>query len=212
MKFYNRIKSLITGKPYFQVKENHNIIPAFISGGVQYYQFDDIFNLASGRAFTANAFYNELSMRCTREYLIAHTEATENLLNDKKAKLTDLAMLNAQLKERLTLIVEADIVMKLASVVFFTIDELPYEYDFKYNLEKIAKWKKEGLDAFFLSKQLSSYNPFSDISQEDFEMFTKVGEKMNEKHLSALSLILSEIQKNSDYYKTLDLQKQVISA
>ena len=80
--------------------------------------------------------YNELSMRCSHEYLLAHTTAVDNILNDKKnIKITELARLNMFLKERLELIVEGEIIMKLASVVFFDENEKPYEYNYKYNLE-----------------------------------------------------------------------------
>ena len=53
MLFWKKIKSKLLGKPYFQLKTEHKIVPAFICDGVQYYQFEDIFALASGRAFVA---------------------------------------------------------------------------------------------------------------------------------------------------------------
>jgi len=213
MLFWKKIKSKLLGKPYFQLKTEHKIVPAFICDGVQYYQFEDIFALASGRAFVANAFYNELSMRCSREYLLAHTTAVDNILNDKKnIKITELARLNMFLKERLELIVEGEIIMKLASVVFFDENEKPYEYNYKYNLKKIAKWKENKLDAFFLSQQLKNYNPFSSMSEEDFQAYTTIGEKVTDKQISVLSSLLLDEQKKTDFYRILDLQKQVTSA
>ena len=213
MSFWKRIKSKLTNKPIFQIKTEHKIVPAFICNGVQYYQFEDIFSLASGRAFVANAFYNELSMRCTREYLLAHTTAVDNILNDKKnIKITELARLNMFLKERLELIVEGEIIMKLASVVFFDENELPYEYNYKYNLKKIAKWKENKLDAFFLSQQLKNYNPYSNMPEEDFRAYTTVGEQITEKQIQSLSYLLLDEQKKTDFFKILYLQKQLTLA
>lgn len=213
MSFWKRIKSKLTGKPIFQIKEGHKIVPAFICDGVQYYQFEDIFSLASGRAFVANAFYNELSMRCTREYLLAHTTAVDNILNDKKnIKITELARLNMFLKERLELIVEGEIIMKLASVVYFDDSELPYEYNYKYNLKKIAKWKENKLDAFFLSQQLKAYNPYSNMPEDDFRAFMTAGEQITEKQIRSLSSLLLDEQKKTDFFRILDLQKQVTLA
>ena len=140
------INRLINGRaPKWDVKEQHQIVEAFKWDGVQYYQFKDINALMSGRAFTAIDFYNELSMRCTREFLTAHTTAVDNMLNSKEINLTDLAVLNKQLKERLEMILIPDQVLKVASVVYFDETESPYSYDYKYNHEKIKAWKADEL-------------------------------------------------------------------
>jgi hypothetical protein len=51
------------------VEEGHVIVPAFESGGVQYYQLHDLFNSFAGRALDAEDVYNRWSRRCSDEFL-----------------------------------------------------------------------------------------------------------------------------------------------
>ena len=119
--------------PTWDVKNKHQIVKAFKLDGVQYYQFKDINNTMSGRAFAALDFYNELDMKCNRDYLLQHTEAVDALLSDpKKINVGELYNLNKQIKERLEFILVPDIVYKLASVVYFDESEAPYDYDYQY--------------------------------------------------------------------------------
>lgn len=186
-------------KPSFEVKLDHKIVEAFVSNGVQYYQFADPFNLCSGRAYAANNFYTELEQKCSREVLIAHCQAMDNILNNpKQIILQDIVRLNHLLKERLELIIPEDSIFKLASVVYFDKNEKPYDYDQKYNYEKIKRWKKEGLSSFFLSKELKELTPFSNIAQTDFETLTTIGRQITDQHLKTLSSLLSSEQKNSE--------------
>ena len=53
IKIIRRIRTLVTGKPFFNVDIEHPIVEAFVSGGVQYYMFEDIFNAPFQRSFEA---------------------------------------------------------------------------------------------------------------------------------------------------------------
>ena len=174
--------------PNFEVQEKHQVEKAMILDGVQYYQFADINNMMTGRAFVALDFYNELSMRCTREYLEEHCTTMEGILNSGSIDLVGIAQLHTQLKERLTMILDPDIVYKIASVVFFDENEQPYTYDFKYNQKKIEKWKALGTD-FFLQIPLNDLIPSLDLSEVDLQAYTTVANLINEKHLANISTL-----------------------
>jgi hypothetical protein len=185
-------------------KEKYKIVPAFEVDGVQYFKFDDPFVLALGRGMTANEFFSEFSMRCSREYLQAYCAAVNNCLNNsKQIELTKIAKLTTQMEERLNLIFDVDLLYKLASVVYFDKSESPYEYDFKYNLEKINTWKKKDLTKFFLLQPMREFFPSMDLSEVDLDTYTRISQKMTKKNLKDISTMLSEKDKSKDFYKTI---------
>jgi hypothetical protein len=152
----------------------------------------------------ASEFYNEFSMRCSREYLQAYCTAINNCLNNgKQVELTKIAKLNTQLQERLDLIFDTELLYKLASVIYFDKKESPYEYDFKYNLEKIGEWKKKRLATFFLLQPLSNIIPLTNLSEADLLDYMTIGEKVSRKHLTDISTMLLDKDKKKDFYKTI---------
>jgi len=197
MKLIKHIQALLEKKPLFEVDEKHKVKKAMIIDGVQYYQFEDINNMMTGRAFTAIDYYNELSMRCTREYLTEHCEAMESILSKESISVLDIAKLHQQLKERLTMIIDPDIVYKIASVVFFDKNEQPYAYDFKYNQKKIQEWKKLGTD-FFLHIPLNDLIPALDLSEADLVTYMNVAQNLNTKHLANISTLKSAMDRKVD--------------
>lgn len=168
---------------------------AFRHNGKTYYQFADSFKMPAGRAVCALAIYEELRMRCTADYLRLHIEATDKILNAPagKIKLTALAQINANLKERLNLAPFPDHIYKLASVVFFDDNESPYSYDFEYNQKKIADWKKDGdLLYFFLSMPFSDLTALGNLSKERAAGYFSTTEMIDKIHLKHLQGMLSK--------------------
>jgi hypothetical protein len=188
-------------------KDKYKIVKAFEFDGKQYFQFEDVFNVAVGRGMVASEYYNEFSMRCTREFLQAHSTAVLNCINNKNGiQITELSKLTTQLKERLDLIFDVELVYKLASVIYFDENESPYNYDFKYNLEKIKKWKELKLSDFFLQVPMSSIIPLTGLSDQDLNVYTEVSKKVNKHHLESIFTMLSEKDKKQDFYKTIASQ------
>jgi hypothetical protein len=179
-------------KPKFKSFGTEMATKAFTHNGKAYYQFADNFKMPAGRAICALAIYEELRMRCTADYLKLHIEATEKILNGAtgKIRLTDLAQINTNLKERLNLAPFPDHIYKLASVVFFDDTESPYSYDFEYNQKKIADWKKDGeMLYFFLSmpfKDLISLGSLSKERQQNYFNTTEMVNQIHHKHLQGL--------------------------
>lgn len=194
-------------------KAKHVINYAFSLNGVDYFEFNDFNAVPCERGFHALSFYNELSMRCDRNYLLAHVQATEDIINNNKGiKLTDIIKLNQQLKERLELLHEPDIAYKLCSVVFFDATENPYRFEYKYGMEKAEKFKKAKMDDFFLQTPIVKLMPYISSWASDFQEYCQMVNEINKAHLETISTMLSEQSKNSESFKQLMLQKLKASA
>ncbi len=69
----------------------------------------------------------------------------------------------------------------MASVAYFDKNESPYSYDPEYNAEKIKKWKEAAdITDFFIVQQLSDILPFPRLSEEDFNLCSKVMEEIQQ--------------------------------
>lgn len=141
---------------------------AFTIGGIDYFCCNDFLNMPPARAEKANIFYEELKANVDYDYLEWITNEIEDCVN--KGKLGNIAILNGLLKERLSLAPDPQLLLKLATVVFFDAKEDIYDYDFKYNEGKRDLFKKEGLDAFFLKMPLEKLIPHLDLSKADSTM------------------------------------------
>lgn len=179
----------------------HRVKFAFEVGGVKYYEMDDLFNIPYKRGLAAMSVYEELRMKCTREYLEAHSEAMNNILTGPKFNMESamqIKKLNDQLRERLKWVVDTDLAYKLAAVVFFDETEKPESYEPKYAQEKIALWKKhEGVADFFLREPLLRLLPFLRDSDLNLEAYSQAVAAFNEVHLGNIFSNLSEEQKKT---------------
>lgn len=187
------------------LRNDQIIKEAFTCGGITYYAYDDIFNVPYERALVALNFYEEVRMRTNKEFLLLHVKAVEDILNDpKKIKMGEIALLNRQLKERLEWIIEADLVYKLASVIFFDKNESSTTYDYKYCNEKIKHWKKHSeMNAFFLQMPVQKLIPFLQDCDIDFQRYSQVVAKMSSAHLENITTNLSEETMKQDSVKEL---------
>lgn len=168
----------------------HTIEFAFRSGGVDYYQFADVFSLPYERGLMAVAVYNELDMRCSRDYLLLHTEAMTELLNSKEINIYRINELNEQMKQRLNLVTDVELLYKLASVVFFDKNENPARYEGEYAEKKIERWRKDkSLTDFFLQKPLRELIPFLENVNLDLDMYSVVNKELNEIHLERIRML-----------------------
>jgi hypothetical protein len=165
MKILDRIKSFL--EPKYKREANTVIEFAFSIGGIDYFQCGagEFTNMPFNRAEKAMVFYEELKANIDYNYLLWITNEIEALLD--KGKLTKVASLVSLLKERLNLAPEPDLVLKLASVMYFDNNESIYDYDFAYNKKKIANWKTNKLDAFFLKMPIEKLLPHIDFSKID---------------------------------------------
>lgn len=220
MNFLNIFK---TKKPdaWDGIKDEHRIIPAFQHEGIQYYQFEDTFNACSGRSFAALDFYQEHRMSTTREFLALHVDVVEQKI--KKAQegmlitndtldfnkvndpIKEIRILNDQLKQRLDMILGYETCLKLACVVFFTKDEKPYDFDYKYNIENKLPAFKRMDESFFLLMRTADLIPYGDMSEKDLRDYATTQQKIHDHQLENLLSQSSEDFKKTEHYKKLDL-------
>lgn len=165
---------------------------AFKIDGITYYRFADLNNLPYKRGLMAYAVYNELDMRCTREYLVLHADAIDNILSKPEINIFDIKRLNDQMMQRLQLTTDVDLMYKLASVAYFDKNENPESYDQAYCEKKIAQWKKNTtVEAFFLSKPLMELLPFLNNVGDDLNTYSELNRELNEIHSGVLRLLNS---------------------
>lgn len=173
---------------FYKLPNGEVAVEAFKHNGKVYYHFTDTFKMPPGRALCALAIYEELRMRCTRDYLEKHIRATELILSGQKGKidLNTLVLINANLKERLQLAPFPDHIYKLASVTFFDETESPFSYDFAYNQKKIEEWKRDPqiLD-FFLQTQFKDLMPRSTTSGISAQTYFNIAAQVEQIHRQA---------------------------
>lgn len=178
--FRHKLKSYLSD-------EKFKVVEAFKLNGKKYFMYEDQTKAPTGRQLSALAIYEEFNMRCTRDYLLAHVKAMEVLLNSNPIKLTVIAQINQNLKERLGLAILPDHVYKLASVTYFDETESPYSYDYQYNNKKIEEWKVSGgtLD-FFMKTPLKDLIPSLGSLGGSAETFFQVAEMIDNLHRTDL--------------------------
>jgi hypothetical protein len=220
----NRIKSIFKKKPkrdWFKEYPEVRIIPAFTLSAkdgypeTTYFEFEDPMNLTSGRGFAASSYYRELSMGCTREFLLAHTKGIDTILRDsKKIDIIEVAKLNLQLQERLTMVIDSLTPYKVASVIYFDETEDPYSYDYGYGMKKIERWKKENVSSFFLQTPVKNLIPSQLWSEESLESYMKVATELDRSQyqniLDVISHLKLEKENSIDWLRVLKLEKNLI--
>jgi hypothetical protein len=175
--------------------QKHVIEFAFDINGMEYYQFNDVFALPFERGLMAIAIYEETRMKCSREYLLLHTDAMDKLLREKSIDIFKINQLNEQMRERLNMSLDVDLLYKLASVVFFDKRENPCLYDAEYNLKKIEFWKQhKGVNDFFLQKPIGELIPFLQNSDLDLVTYSELNRELNRVHSERLRLLSSKKQ------------------
>ena len=174
---------------------------AFTCNGVEYFEFVDKNNLPYERGLEALTFYQEMQNGVTNDYLKAYNAKMNQLLSDpRKINLNEIIKLQARFEERCNYIVSKDIIYKVASVAFVDKNEPLTRYDFKMNEKKIANWKENAGDSFFLSMPIKKLVPFLQKSGDTSLMYLNIVEKMDKIQQDILSLqtLERELQAEKD--------------
>lgn len=175
-----------------QQKEKYRIEYAFTSCGTKYYRFADITNLPYERGLMALHVYNEVEMRCSRQFLLHYTDAIDKILHERQIDIFKINQLNEILKQRLTMTTDTELLYKLAAVCFFDKTENPAVYEPDYAEKKIAKWRKDkGVNDFFLQKPLLELMPFLQNVDTDLDTYSAMCDELNKIHSECLRLASS---------------------
>ncbi len=186
----------------FKVQEGVVISKAFECDGIEYFQVHDIFNSFCSRAMDALSLYENWQMRCSRDFLLLHTKAIDDILRDpKKINVIDIADLNNKLKERLQWAMPTEeLIWQFMAVAYFDANESIEKYDNKYGQEKIARWKKNNkIDDFFFLTRIKDIVPLPDMSKADLTMLLTMIEKLDKTHLELITGKPLSGQQNKDF-------------
>lgn len=197
---------------HWVVDEGHVIVPAFESGGIQYYQMKDIFNSFAGRALDAMAIYEKWSMRTSPEFMTAWLQGLENTINANPIKITEVAEMINIMRERINFALPTEsIIWELAAVAFFDRNESPYRYDPEYAKEKIARWKDDiGLPAFFFKTPLRDLVSLPDLSETGLKNYLTAVEAVSGKQLEKVLSRLSSSQRSQDFLSVLESDRSSV--
>jgi len=192
--FKNLTRRYLDTKSIFP-KSEHIIEWAFRVGDTDYYTYADVFSLPYERGLMAVAVYNELDMRLSRDYMGKHTNAMDELLGAKEIDIFKIKLLNDQIKQRMSLVTDVDLLYKIASVVYFDKNENPAIYEAEYNNKKIATWKEaRGVNDFFTQKPIMELLPFLANVDVDLDIYSVLNYALNELHLEKIHTLLSKKQ------------------
>lgn len=168
----------------------------FTIGEQDYWKVPDLAGAGSARTLEAMKAYEEVSMRCSYDYLKNFTEAFETLINSGKVDMIALIRMHNDLKERIMWGMSTpDLIYKLATVVYMDDSESALKYDYAYNEQKAAIFKECGND-FFLSKPIKELIPSLNISEIDLAIYLQVLKQVDMKHKAHLRHILQSQAKN----------------
>lgn len=173
-------------------KALYRIEYAFTSGGKKYYCYSDITNLPWARGRAALSCFNEIEMRCSREFLLQYTKAIDEVLHENKIDIFRINQLNAMLKDRLSLTADIDLCYRLASIVYFDASEKPEVWEPEYAEKKIARWKKDmDVESFFMQRPLKELMPFLTNAVGDLNRYSMLNEQLNGLHQDLMRLTTS---------------------
>ena len=208
-----KFRSRFQHKPIWQNKDGLTIVPAFVCGGVQYYEVPGFASIPYKRGLEAVSVFEEVEMRITKERLQAYVASVENILSaPEKINIMELSILTKNLKDRLDWIISPDTIYKLASVVYFDDNESPDAYNALYGQRKIAHWKKHDMDTFFLQKHIGKYIPLLQQSDKDFLTYMQEQMKLEDKELKILLELTCKSHSTKDFYQILKLQEDLVNS
>lgn len=189
---------------------------AFASGGRNYFCWNQDIMIAWERMEAGKMIYRELEYQMNPSMLLAHWDAIESILTDKKLtvekKILSIGVLNESMRQSQSLSIRMDTQIKLATVKYFDDYEDPFAYDHKYNIEKIKFWASNSdISTFFLNLPLNQSLPSSKELQVNFQNSLKAIAVMNLKNMELHSTLTNSENSNPDIKKELDLQKELMS-
>lgn len=206
------LSKLFNRKPKWHKETRHIIIPAFTWKGIDYFQLDDYMNIPCKRALEAIRIYEEFNNRASRSFMLAQCDLMDAAIND--GKLTQVARINKDIRDRLEMVYSPDLVINLASIIYFDKNEDPLSYEVDYNKKKVKAWREGGLNPFFLQLPLSELMPSLDFSKIGSQTLTHLNSELAALTTLQIDNLLygqcSE-QLKPEQRKELEYQKEILA-
>ena len=166
-------------KPKIHPKLQKTVKYAFTLEDVDYYYFAESLDMPISRWYIAGIFQEEYERGISRQELA-------NLMSEIKKKLNQGDLVSAaaivnEIEYRNEHLYDVELLHKAASVVFFDLEEDLTTYDFAWNSEKIAAFKRCPPDSFFLQTPAKVLVPFPISSEQDIQTLFQVMKAMIDK-------------------------------
>jgi len=160
----------------------------FNCDGKDYFRFSNDYEIPKGRFQFVQKFYHETTLKISSEDLKKFCEAIKKCCNENK--LGDAYKLADELEYRDTWLFEPETLLRFASAIYFTLDEDVTNYDFDYNDNKIAVFKKKNMLRYFLMNLINGQSLLSSLSESDLEIYlSELRKKSNQQSQSILDLM-----------------------
>lgn len=135
-------------------------------------------------------FANEAEMKVTKDILIDFMDAIIGCYDVKEGESVNMGKpltIAQEVKYRTEWLFEPDSLYRLASCVYFTLDEDIRYYDWEYNKKKIARFKKKEMLYYFFLNLMTMQGEFSSFSEVDFKQYLSGVQKVIEKQIEIIS-------------------------
>jgi len=176
IKFLKRLFAKQHPKVHPGLELKPSISPAFKIGDEQYYEFDSLLDVPPLRYKKMDQFFTEVNMRMDRDTLISLIDKAIEHCDSDNIKISKVVSILMDIKDRTEMIIETETLYRLATCVYYTMDENLYDYDFDYNEKKLKLFKGQPIKDFFFTKLMKNLVPQINISQEDTQIFLKITE------------------------------------
>ncbi len=172
----NRIYHKATAPKEWHPKNDLPIVFAFRCGITDYYHLANDAQIPAKRWAYLRQYFHEMEMRMTRETLLEFVTAIEKAVNPGKGESIEIGKIDRlakEMKDRTEWLFEPETLYRMASVVYFPLNEDIADYDERFNARKINHFKKKELMPFFLKKLNENTNGLLNMSTEDLQAYSQ---------------------------------------
>lgn len=148
---------------------------AFSTRNATYYRFKQDVEMPTGRFKWVNAFLYEVDLRMTVETAKGFLKELDDNLTGKRGNidLIKCGMIVKKMISRLNMRFDVETVERLASVVYFTDEEILDTYSRRTGEEKIRDWQREGCIDFFWMRPVGELLKLQDTSMDSLQEYIK---------------------------------------
>lgn len=149
---------------------------AFDIEGEEFYCFKNLADMPQERYYKVSEFVTEADNKVTRLVLLDYLSEMNRMINE--GNFGKVASLVDGLEYRASMLIETETMYRLASAIFFTLEEDLTTYDIDFNDQKVEVFKKNKIEDFFLKEPVSKFIPLPDISPKDLAACSKLTESV----------------------------------
>lgn len=156
-------------------------------------------------------FANEAEMKITKDLLIDFMDAIIGCYDVKEGESVNIGKpltIAQEVKYRSEWLFEPDALYRLASCVYFTLDEDIRYYDWEYNKKKITSFKKKQMLYYFFMSLMTTQGEFSSFSEVDFNQYLSGAQEVVKKQMDLLYRTASTPSKSKKEKQTITSDKK----